>query len=181
MSDERVRLFVALELPDEVREALVGWGASLRLQGLRVLGVEALHVTLCFLGWQAAEAARPIAAACRALSAGPPPLALGEPIWLAPRRPRVLAVGLVDCDGALARLQADVADRLQKGGWYVPERRSYMAHVTVARVRRGATIKPGPLPPPAPLSFRASVVTLFRSRLSPGGAQYEPVASVGLD
>ena len=46
-SDERLRLFLALQLPGDVEAALAEWGRS-RLQGGRVL--ETFHVTLAFLG-----------------------------------------------------------------------------------------------------------------------------------
>ena len=57
MSDERIRLFVALTLPDQVRDALVAWRADAvgALGGLRLLDQEQLHVTLCFLGWQSSD------------------------------------------------------------------------------------------------------------------------------
>src|SRR5207302_925887 len=51
---EQVRLFVAVDLPDDVREALAGWAADRGrdLQALRILPARSLHLTLCFLGWR---------------------------------------------------------------------------------------------------------------------------------
>jgi RNA 2',3'-cyclic 3'-phosphodiesterase len=69
---------------------------------------------------------------------------------------------------------------LRAGGWYVPEQRPFLAHVTVARVARGARIRREVLPPPPPDAVTASTVTLYRSRLERGGARYEPLASVAL-
>src|SRR5947209_8563612 len=65
MRDERIRLFVALELPELVRDALVGWRdqALGRARDLRALDVGSLHVTLCFLGWQDSDEINAIAAA----------------------------------------------------------------------------------------------------------------------
>ncbi len=55
VSEERVRLFVALELPTEVRSALRSWAAEHvgAMARLRLVEPESLHVTLCFLGWRA--------------------------------------------------------------------------------------------------------------------------------
>ena len=178
---ERFRLFVALELTDEVRDALGRWtlAEAGRIPELRRIASEHLHVTLCFLGWQPADAISAIGDACQVeWTDQPPALSLGESTWLPPRRPRALAVRLVDEGGRLAALQSLVAIRLQAGGWYVPERRDYMAHVTVARVRRGARVSAKPLPNPPELEFAGSRITLFRSRLRPAGAQYEPLVSV---
>jgi 2'-5' RNA ligase len=201
-AEERARLFVALELPLEVREALVGWrDAAVRgLPGMRVLRGEDLHVTLCFLGWQPLSEAVAILRACGVAAACPAaPLAVGSAVWLPPRRPRVLAVALEDRSSALAAVQGVVSAALVEGGWYTPEKRPFLAHVTVARVGRagGGPRRVGPRgggprgggaasadgmalgDPPSP-AFAGSRVTLFRSRLSPAGARYEPLGTVAL-
>src|SRR3954453_15088126 len=47
----RARLFVALDLPADAREALVEWRApGLGVDGLRLVDPAGLHVTLAFLG-----------------------------------------------------------------------------------------------------------------------------------
>jgi 2'-5' RNA ligase len=184
VSAERVRLFVALELPGEVREALLGWGAkTLRgLAGLRAVAPENLHVTLCFLGWRSDAEVAEIVHAC-SVAVGPfasCSLRIAGGLWLPPRRPRVLAVELEDLDGELATVQAALSRQLAAGGWYVPESRPFLAHVTVARVARGARIRASELPPPRRLEFAGSRVTLYRSRLGAGGARYEPLGTVTL-
>jgi 2'-5' RNA ligase len=185
VNDERARLFVALELPGEVRSSLAAWcaGALDRREGLRRVGEESLHVTLCFLGWRTVGDIDPIAASCEAVRAcGVVELELGEAVWLPLRRPRVLAVSLADDEGALSRVQLVLSESLQGGGWYLPEARPFFGHVTVARVgkdSRPPTRPPRPprgeLPSLPPLTFRASTVTLFRSRLGGAGATYEPL------
>ena len=80
-----------------------------------------------------------------------------------------------------ARAQAALSRALESGGWYVPEKRRFLAHVTVARVRKGARVRREELPPPAADALRGSTVTLYRSRLGAGGARYEPLYSVELD
>jgi len=185
----RARLFVALDLPEEAREALAAWGREVAApdgpeRRLRLIPADALHVTLCFLGWRDEGQAEKIAAlALGALgeSAAPPRLALGEAAWLPPRRPRVLAVDLADSDGALARLQARVSDALEVGCAFEPEKRPFRPHVTVARVPRGARAgSRDELAPPPPLEFPGAAVTLYRSRLSRAGAHYEPLARAEL-
>ncbi len=184
MSEERARLFVALELPAEARDSLVRWRSEVLkgAAGLRALADDHLHVTLCFMGWCRAAEIGAIAGVCRQLAPGDPPtVGLGEARWLPPRRPRVLAVELDDTPGRLSAIQTELSGLLEAGGWYEPERRTYLPHVTVARAggRRG-TVRPSPLPAPPPLSFIASRVTLFRSRLSAAGARYEVLSSVDL-
>lgn len=199
---ERARLFVALELPDRIRKALVAWrdAAVGDTSVWRPVASAALHVTLCFLGDQpvgeidaiASAFAAPLAdAAPTALAAPPAPrLAVDTPLLLPPRRPRVLAVGLADPSGALAALQRRLAQALTEGGWYEPEPRRYLAHVTVARSRSrwgGGRVAASPaampaasIPPPPALSFTATAVSLLRSRLGGEGPRYERLAGVSL-
>jgi 2'-5' RNA ligase len=181
---ERARLFVALDLPLCVREALVRWRtAAIRDQdGLRVLGPDALHVTLCFLGWRAVDEIEAIAGACAAALTGStaPTLTLNEPLWLPARRPRVLAVGLTDPSGGLGRIQARVSAALSEGGWYTPEARPFLAHVTVARVAGRARVRAAQLEPPDAREFPGAGVTLYRSRLERSGARYEALRTIEL-
>ena len=178
---ERARLFVALDLPDGVRTRLADWQrAELGTRGaLRIVGAEALHVTLCFLGSRPANEAPAIGRAMRsAVPAGVSPgLSLGGAVWLPRRAPHVLAVRLDDEAGRCAALQARVAEVLAAGGFHERETRPFLAHVTVARVRRGrARDVPGDrLAPPPPLRFAARAITLYRSRPAAGGASYEPI------
>jgi RNA 2',3'-cyclic 3'-phosphodiesterase len=186
----RARLFVALELPDPVRAALVAWRDSAlsslsprsSLSGLRGVAPEDFHVTLCFLGSRPVGEIDEIGAAC-GVAAGEPVVeaSLREPMWLPRRRPRVLAVSLDDASGALARLQSTVAAALAAGGWYAPESRPFLGHVTVARVSaRGGRVRSLALPAPPAGEVVCSRVTLYRSRLSRLGARYEPLTVVSL-
>jgi 2'-5' RNA ligase len=182
-SQERVRLFVALDLPEGVRETIVGWGRRVldEAAAVRLLTPESLHVTLCFLGSQPASHAGPILAACRVAADFPAPgLSLGRAVWLPVRRPRVLAVSLEDPLGALGELQGALSDRLSAAGWYVAERRRFLPHVTVARVARGAAPVPRGVSDPPRVDFAGTRVTLYRSRLQTGGARYEPLGSEAL-
>ncbi len=148
---------------------------------MRVIARADLHATLCFLGWRSQEEIDAIGDACGVLAAyAAPELRIGEATWLPPRQPRVLAVELQDPTGALAREQAVLSEVLAAGGWYRPEKRPYLAHVTVARLGRGTRVRRRPLPDLPALSFRATRVTLYRSRLLRSGARYEPLDSVEL-
>ena len=182
MSGPRARLFLALDLPEPARGALAGWRDKLiaRRQDLRPVRVEALHVTLVFLGWQDQAAAPKIAeAAFAAVRGGPPPRLTPAAVRsLPPRNPRLFALDLDDEDGRASALQAAAAAALEAGGWYRPEMRPFWPHLTLARVKRGerrAAALPDEPPPPRE-SFEAPVVTLYRSTLRPQGALYEPLA-----
>jgi 2'-5' RNA ligase len=195
------RLFTALELPEPVLAALDAWGnAELgSVAGLRRVSPAALHVTLCFLGSRPAGEIEAIAQACSVLSGqGKVQLRLGMPLWLPRRRPRVLAVSVEDGGGdrtlargsghrtpargpgaGLGHLQAILAAALQRGGWYEPEARPFLAHVTVARFGRAGG-RELDLTDPPPLSFPGTSVALLRSWPERGGSRYERLAEVSL-
>ena len=184
MTDETsARLFVAAPVDAAVCAALLQWAGSSAQgrPGLRIVNADALHITLCFLGSHPLSAIGEIARACRCVAGhARPELVLAGALWLPPRRPRVLAVSLEDGSGSLSDVQTMLAARLHGDGWYRPEHRRYMPHVTVARVRHGARVEQGELAPVPPLRFEVSGVTLMRSHLGPTGAQYEALMEVAL-
>jgi RNA 2',3'-cyclic 3'-phosphodiesterase len=173
-----VRLFVAVQLPDDVRAALAAWRPDDRT--LRPVDVEGLHVTLCFLGWRDEARADAIGAAATACAAPVGALTVQAGLWLPPRRPGVLAVRLDDPEGRLVALQERVSDAMVRAAGYEPETRPFLPHVTVARVRRGARAPRGELAPPPALPFVPPALTLYRSHMSREGARYEPLASAPL-
>jgi 2'-5' RNA ligase len=185
VSTERVRLFVGLDLPDSARSALVQWRADHlpHVPGarLRLIEPEALHVTLCFLGGRAVGDVDPIAASCEmAVSQPAVELSLGAPVWLPARRPRSIAVKLVDTRHLLSGVQRALSHTLQAGGWYEPEVRPFLAHVTVARLGKSDRVRASPLPPPSPRTVVCSAITLYRSHLGSGGARYEALRTIRL-
>lgn len=178
----RVRLFAALDVPEEVRGALARWAREQAggIAGLRLLAPETLHVTLCFLGWRETAAVEGIGELVAGCAAPVPGLALATPAWFAPRRPRVLVVEVADRTGALRSLQGRLSGALAAGAGYEPERRPFRPHVTVARVGARARVRPVQLAAPEPLRFDGAAVTLYRSRPGRGGARYEPLRRVAV-
>ncbi len=193
------RLFFAIELPEGVRHELAGW-ARRAGRGTRVLDAGSLHLTLLFLGNRPFEQIDELAAvlASAAGASGACELSLGAPVWLPPRRPRVLAVEVQDPSTELARLQAALVQgvgmsqaRAATHGEPAarPEPRApsgrtrrFRPHITVARARAraGARVR-REFPDPTPqLTFLATQAVLYRSLLEPAGARYEPLASVEL-
>lgn len=189
LKSPRMRLFVALDLPEQVRAAIAAWsGGALADPALRPVPEDSLHVTLAFLGYLG-EKEVPRLGGILERSTGPAPLLeLGQPVQRPERgRPRLFALP-ADSPGAVA-LQAELQERLVEARLYAPEKRPFWPHVTVARVRREARGSKRPAvveKPPVPLPesllqpFRGVRLTLYRSELQPWGAQYTPLAQVEL-
>ena len=189
LKSPRVRLFVALDLPEELREGIVAWGGeALGDPALRPVAPESLHVTLTFLG-QRPEGEIDGVAGVLGKNAGPAPwVELLDPVARPPRgRARLFALPVLS-PGAEA-LQAGVSRGLEEAALYQPEVRPFWPHVTVARVRpeargsrRPAVVAepPGELPAGLREPRICRRMTLYRSELKPTGARYVPLAQVQL-
>jgi 2'-5' RNA ligase len=174
---ERLRLFLALPLPDESRERLVAWQAA-ELAGVRetrVVPPENLHVTLAFLGGRPQGEVDAIAEEMRNAAAG-----AERPLLTFSRYRETRSVGMVvlEDDGKHATaLAEDLFDRLEGLRVYEREKRTWLPHVTVLRFRRPPRLRPEP-PDLGPVS--PSEVALYTSVLRRTGAQYEIRESVAL-
>jgi len=170
--DERIRLFLALELPDSVGDELARWGRQ-RLTGGRAL--ESFHVTLAFLGWQPASVVGPAAELLCRESAATEPFSLELARYRETRSVGMLV--LADPSGRATAL----ADRVQRGleqlGVYEREHRPWLPHVTVLRFRERPRLDP---PLPGIGAFAPSEAAALLSRLHPSGARYEVLESCPL-
>jgi len=181
----RARLFLALELPDDVRGALVEWRsrAIAGREDLRPVAPEALHVTLVFLGYRfEKEIARIAEAAFAPLRSLPAPLLESGDVVPVPKRdPRLFALDLADLEGDCAAVQLAASDALAAARFYKPEKRPFWPHVTLARVKRRVRRAPAiEADAPGLGRFGADTVTLYRSILRREGAVYEPIERLAL-
>jgi 2'-5' RNA ligase len=191
-TDERIRAFVALDLPDAATAAVAAWqrSAIADRSDLRPIRPEALHLTLAFLGHVETPVARRAADVVEGVAAGSGPIPLRlvpEPLGIPRRRPRVVAFDLVG--PAAVSLAEDLAARLAGDGVIEAQHRRFRLHLSVARVRgsprsggRGRRLTEGlpPLPEEAGHTFGAVRIALYRSRLGPGGASYTALTAFEL-
>ena len=172
---ERLRLFVALDLPADVRSQLAAWCERAAPDGVRRVPAANLHLTLAFLGSRSAEDASAVAGLLPEVARDVGTLQTAGALWLPPRRPGVLTVAL-RAGPPLAALHASLATALAGAIGFEPEQRPFRPHVTVGRVPRGTRIAPHELDPPAPsLAFSPPALTLYRSHTGGRGARYEPL------
>lgn len=167
---------MALDPPAEVRAEAEAWGRHIARSttGLRVVPARNSHITLAFLGdrdeYEVEEAARALEEAAAPVSG----LALGAPAWLPKRRPRNLVLDIHDDRGELIELQSALAAELRRSlGWQ--EGRPYRPHLTCARTGRGFSPTGLRLPVSPSIGFEAASLSLYSSRLSPEGAEYEVI------
>ena len=173
---ERIRLFVALRLPDETVEQLSAWQhAELAAADARVVVPGNLHITLAFLGSRPKEDVDGIVQALRERALG-----AAQPLLTVRDYRETRSVGMVrleDADGRATMLADGVGEDLERLGVYERERRAWLPHVTVLRFRKPPRLRPEQ-PDLGP--FSPSEVALMMSVLRPTGAQYEVVESIPL-
>lgn len=190
-----MRLFLAVELVDEVREAAAAAASRLR-QRLEAAGrvdarwtpAENLHITLWFLGELDDHRAAGLAAALRQPFASDVfDVHVGGFGVFPPRgRPRVLWLGVDEGAEELRALHRELGGRLAPLG-FEGDHRPFHPHLTIARVRDGggrralAPIAAALLDVPSEAGTSPiTAVTLFQSRLSAKGAQYDALLRVPL-
>jgi 2'-5' RNA ligase len=172
-----VRLFVAVDVPDELKAAIesdVVDPLRAELPGPRWTRPESRHLTLAFLGEVAEERVDAIADAVRNAAASRACFeAAFETIGGFPnlRRPRVLWIGLGTGAEPTAGLATSVQEGLVPLG-FEPEHRPFRSHLTLARCNPPRPL--GELPSVAVPAERFPVrhAVLFRSQLHPKGARY---------
>jgi RNA 2',3'-cyclic 3'-phosphodiesterase len=177
------RCFVAVQLPDTLRQVLRASVAELRRDAAldaawRWMDPEGWHITLAFLGATAPDAVRGIADRLARDLAGREGFSVttgGIGAFPARGLARVLWYGIEDSDRRLAQL-AEMVQASTGTDVAAP----FRPHITLARSRdRHGT----PLPPPEWLptgAFQVNAVALMRSHLGSGPARYEALSEVPL-
>ncbi|MGH2788790.1 MAG: RNA 2',3'-cyclic phosphodiesterase [Actinomycetota bacterium] len=177
---KRVRLFVAARVPEPQLLLLKRMAAPLKgaIDDARWTPPENQHLTLKFLGSTPADLLEPIGAAVDSVAAhiAPDKVSLsGLGAFPTPRRARVLWAGVDDPSGLLPRLAEGLDTALGPLG-FEPEKRKFMPHLTLARLRTPAPVAEamqGVRLDEAFTPFLVGSIDLFSSKLSPHGARYE--------
>ena len=175
-----IRCFVAVELPEALKETIASRTERVRKSGAdaRWVRAENFHLTLKFLGSvpeemlpelreALAEAVRPYAGFRLGFR--------GAGVFPNRRQPRVVWVGTYDSD-RLVDLQRDIELALEPLG-FEAEKRPFSAHLTIGRLksqkRRDFLLRElDELAEEDFGQFDVTEVALMKSTLKPGGAEY---------
>jgi 2'-5' RNA ligase len=127
------RLFVAIDLPEQVKEAVAGIAGG-ELAGARRVPWEQLHLTLRFIGDVDEDMVQAIKMALSGIRRGSFFMTLKDVGHFPPgKHPRVLWVGMEE-SGQLLELQREVEQALTCAG-ISPEERVFSPHITIARLK----------------------------------------------
>jgi RNA 2',3'-cyclic 3'-phosphodiesterase len=179
-----MRLFVAIDIPDAVREALARLSREWRplCPEARWVRMEGAHITLKFIGETTSERAENIYAALRLARASAPIHLVFSGLGFFPdaRRPRVLWAG-VSGNEPLRELAASIQTQLEPLG-IARETREFSPHITLARLdspKQLARLQAAVEKMGTPEFGRHSVheFRLYQSVLKRGGAEYTCLAT----
>lgn len=184
-----MRLFVAVNFPTSIREALSGLVEELAAASLPVRWTpeQNFHLTLRWLGERSARDRDVAADVLRrvAADAGPLEAAFGPlGAFPSPRRPHVIWIAVEA--GPRLRLLRDELERQLAAEGFGRDERSFRPHVTLGRARSGA--RPGAFRPfvaqsgslGIETSFPIESIDLMQSHLGPDGARYERLVEARL-
>jgi RNA 2',3'-cyclic 3'-phosphodiesterase len=176
-----VRLFVAIDLPHDIRERMRGPQEHLKKSSARLNPVDPalIHITLKFIGEVNADAVAAVISALSSVTFSPYDLQITGIGANNPRQPRVIWCEIADGGGS-ARLHALVEEALLPLG--IPrDDRPFRPHATLARVKQPDPSLPGWIRTIPPGDFGMCTVKEFRlkkSTLTPRGPVYETLLEV---
>lgn len=182
---EPVRLFIAIELPEDVKRDLEKRQQKLKQKGLENLkwvSPESLHITLKFLGETQAELIPGIRHSIDDAAAKFSPFDLGIKhlgAFPAISRPQIIWIGLTGEIGRLQMAASYLEESMAQLG-FSHEKRRFSPHLTLARTRVAITPAEKQIlaeainNPVDNLSYplKVSSISLMQSQLAPGGAIY---------
>ena len=134
-----MRLFIAIELPDAIKQAIAGVQEQIRMSGMSAAWTrpEGIHLTLKFLGEVPESQVQEVMAALSRAAQGRGTLDLaveGAGAFPNVKNPRVLWIGVAGDIDKLEALQAAVEDAMERAG-FKREARTYSPHLTLARIK----------------------------------------------
>ncbi len=190
---ERIRSFIAIELPEELKLGLTQLEAQLKLgkqPWVKWVNPQSIHLTLKFLGSIDIDRTGEITRAMETAVQGISPFHLEvKDLGVFPnlRRVQVVWVGIRGEVDKLAQLQKHIESALAPLG-FAPESRPFTPHLTLARLRDWASLDDrqgfGQLIASTRFelvyTIEVDAINLMRSQLTREGAIYSRISLVGL-
>lgn len=186
------RLFIAVPIREETRNQIVRGifsDGSVRRMPLRLTAVQNLHLTLQFLGNVDEKRIPVLKQILNRIHTPETPEALvftGIGAFPDPSAPRIIWLGIQQND-YLRKAQSLITQDLIRNG-FEADRKKFKPHLTLARVREGADLSAGDYAFLESLRSGTEIgdspmdrLTLFESRLQPGGPVYTPIYEKSLE
>ncbi len=179
-----IRSFVAIELPQELKERIDAYQRQLKplCRDVKWVNSQSLHITLKFLGNQEAELVQRVQNNLANTTGVVQPFNLTIREFGAfpgKRQPRVLWLGVISQPHEPLYELFNFIENSLHGLGFQKEKRRFSPHLTLARVKRPSNfealwrfVEKNPF---EPFSFTVNEIVLMQSFLKPQGAVYKPI------
>lgn len=187
MNDKKKRLFIAINLPNEIKEEInriiskklkrLGWP-------VRWIESENYHLTLKFLGYLSLEESQEITSVLKQVTQDQQSfnLTLSDfTLFPDPKRPRYICLGTENYK-VLKDFANKIIKKVDQLSFIKPERRPFKPHLTMARFNKlfNSASEEKLEKIKFNKTFQVTSIDLMQSHLSSGGAQYEIVNKFNL-
>jgi len=175
------RIFIAINLPDDVKSALLTNRKHWRHLDVRWTNFENMHITVEFLGEVDKQGLDKILKAVRdaVLEAGPFDLYLDK-IVLGPNQVQAnMFWATINLNSGIIKLKNSVQKNLEFYG-FIGEKREFRPHITLARARGNQLKGKKTNIPLGSMRVGVESIEVMESQLHPGGARYRVVESFKL-
>jgi 2'-5' RNA ligase len=172
-----MRAFIALEVPEGIKQRVEDLENDFRMEGLTLVKKEAMHVTLQFLGEIDAGQAEKVVESMKKVRLLPFKVNFSGLSYFTPRLIRVIFAEISQGEKEIRDLYGKLGSELTSSGITFEAERDYKPHLTIARVKRvkdmrrlrdslekNSRVELG--------SFEARSVVLKESTLTPAGPLY---------
>jgi len=189
LSSEDMRLFIAIEIPEEIKQEMAKIQRLLKGSGVQAswTRAEGIHLTLKFLGEVPESRLPEITTALNNAAGSTAAFGLevaGVGTFPNPKNARVVWIGISGETGCLGKLHASVEEAMNGLG-FEQEERSFTPHLTLGRIRSIPSrdqwsraldaVKDTRFP-----AFTVTAISLMKSELKPSGAVYTELGWVEL-
>lgn len=192
-STEKVRLFIAIPIPEPVRDEIIRVQQEMQLlaprDAARWTRPDQFHLTLRFLGDVPVAGLEQLKESVNAVCRSARPLRLraeGVGFFPNPHSPRVVWVGMDDQAGLLVDLQKRI-EIVIRPFTAEPGEKNFAGHATLGRLKNLKSADARKLAAHAQTvkdrtfgEWTAHEIEIIRSELSPGGARHTTLAAIRL-
>ncbi len=186
MNFMRHRIFIAINLPNEIKRDLAGYEGKWPDLPARWIRPENLHITLAFIGYVSdeevvniCEVAKKAVAEIEPFSIGLNRIIYGPPKKNPPRMVWLEGEKSEELKNLQERLENDLSEIIN----YSPENRSFKSHITLARIKEWEFRRIEPEERPiieedVSFNFDVGSIEIMESDLKRGGSEYTILESI---